>query len=263
VVLRVRGQRLRTALARDRQAEHKGGAAFGIILTGNLSPMILHDTVGGAQSQASAFADRLGGVERIEDAMRLFDARAAIGKMNHHVCSLRVGADPKQSSAGFLQGIQGIFDDLNEYLEQLMAVPPHSWQVRFERSLDTYFLIVPLQFLHMHAPLQKRGQIHHHLLAGALLREAEKIRDQISSPLGMVDDLADQRILLTGQTLIRPEFLGVSHDRVQGMIDLMRSPGDQLTERGQLFSLYQMALNRCSFSKLRRESSSRWMRAWS
>ena len=53
----------------DGQADFEGGAAFGTVVAGDLSFVVLDHSVSRAESQARAFADRLGGVERIEYAL--------------------------------------------------------------------------------------------------------------------------------------------------------------------------------------------------
>src|SRR6266446_4245302 len=106
--------------------------------------MILHHAVHGAQSQARALADGLCSIERIEDAMRLFYAGPAVGKLHQHFSRMKLGADAKQTSACLLQRIQSVFDDLNERLEQLVAVAPDPREARLNHSFDANLLIVAL-----------------------------------------------------------------------------------------------------------------------
>src|ERR1700674_846140 len=108
-----RGQRLGSIGVAHGQAQHEYRSAFRLVLAGDLSLMILHHAVDGAESQAGALADGLRSVEGIEDAMRLFDSRSAIGKLQHHFLRLKLGADSKQASARFFQGIQSVFDNLD------------------------------------------------------------------------------------------------------------------------------------------------------
>src|SRR5208282_1301698 len=51
----------------DREANFKGSSTLRAVVAGDLSLVILDYTVSGAESETGAFADRLGGVERIED----------------------------------------------------------------------------------------------------------------------------------------------------------------------------------------------------
>src|ERR1700687_5466244 len=74
---------------RDGNLQHgkpdfKCGAAFGAVVAGDLSLVVLDYAVGGAESEAGAFANRLGGVERIEDALGSAQAGAGGGKLDDH-----------------------------------------------------------------------------------------------------------------------------------------------------------------------------------
>ena len=56
----------------------EGGAAFGAIEAFDAAAVLLHDAVADAEAQASAFADGLGGEERIEHMLRRLDARPTV-----------------------------------------------------------------------------------------------------------------------------------------------------------------------------------------
>src|SRR5580698_4110955 len=71
----------RTTRSRDRKAEHEDSSAFRPIVTGDLAAMVLHHAVRGAQAKPSALADRLGGIERIKDALGFQNARSRIGEL--------------------------------------------------------------------------------------------------------------------------------------------------------------------------------------
>ena len=53
----------------------KQSAAFGLVLAGDLAAMVLDDAIDGAQAEPCTLADGLGGVEGIEDALRIANAR--------------------------------------------------------------------------------------------------------------------------------------------------------------------------------------------
>ena len=110
-------QRLGIGVARHGQAQYKHRPTLWLVLAGDLSLMFLHHAIYCTQPQTRAFADRLCSIERIEDPMRLFYARPAIGKLHHYFFPLMLGIDAKPSSARFLERIQRVFDDLDESLE--------------------------------------------------------------------------------------------------------------------------------------------------
>src|SRR6266853_942383 len=55
------------------------------VVTKNLPRVLLHDPKTDTQSQPGAFADRLGGVERVEHAMRFLQAWTSVGKQDRNV----------------------------------------------------------------------------------------------------------------------------------------------------------------------------------
>src|SRR5208282_6732424 len=107
------------------------------------------------------------------------NARPAVGKLHRNLLSVALGAHPQSSAASLFQRIQSVFHQLDEYLKELVTVAPNFRQARLDGSLNANFLIVQLQLSHLHAALQEHRQIDHRLLPRTLLREAEKIRDQI------------------------------------------------------------------------------------
>src|ERR1700693_2777335 len=64
----------------SRQLHAESGAAFLPVVAENPAAVFLHDAEANTETQPRAFADRLGGVERIEHAVRLLDAGPGIQK---------------------------------------------------------------------------------------------------------------------------------------------------------------------------------------
>ena len=65
--------------------------------------MLLHDAVADAQAQSSAFADRLGGEERIEHLLRRFDARAGVREFDEQLAVGVRSANYQIAAADFFQ----------------------------------------------------------------------------------------------------------------------------------------------------------------
>src|ERR1700723_2490332 len=115
--LRLCSRCLRYIPHRNRQTQNEDGATLRFILAGNLPMMLLHYSVHCAQSQAGAFADRLGGIKGIENSIRLFYSWPTIGKLHYHFSTVDLSADPEQSSASIFQCVQRVLNDLDECLE--------------------------------------------------------------------------------------------------------------------------------------------------
>ena len=105
------------------QAHFDGCAAVGSVVGGDVAAMFLHDAVADAQAEAGAFADALRGVERIEDALGIFDSGAVVGELGANVAAGRHDANLQLAGAsGFKNGIDGIVDDVQEDLLDLMRI---------------------------------------------------------------------------------------------------------------------------------------------
>ena len=202
-----RGQRVRIRRTRRWQSQHEQRAAFVFVLASDLPAVILHQAVNRTQDQACAFADRLRGIERIENSMRLTNSRAVVGKLYNDLFSLKLCADAQQSTARFLERIQSILHDLHECLKQLMAIATYLWQSRIDDDFDANFLIYPSQITHLDTALEQRAHVDQGFFSRGLLRKTQKVGDQIPRSLGLVHDLAHERVLLTREPLIRPQFL--------------------------------------------------------
>src|ERR1700722_21033039 len=135
---------LRYILHRNRQTQNEDCATLRFILAGNLPMMLLHYSVHCAQSQAGAFADRLGGIKGIEHSIRLFYSWPTIGKLHYHFSTVDLSADPEQSSASVFQRVQRVLNDLDECLEQLVTVPPNFSQAQLPGRFGAEFFIVGL-----------------------------------------------------------------------------------------------------------------------
>src|SRR5579862_4481473 len=178
-----RGQRLQLRLSRcqglhavwagRRQAQDENCSALGLVVTCDLAAMVLHDSVDGAEAEAGAFTDGLGRVKGVKDAVRFFDAGAAVAELDDDVIALLSGGDLKQASPALFEGIDGVFENLDEGLEELVAIPPNLRQAGLDRSLDTDVVFVRLNFVHLHAALQKHANVNHSFFFGALLGKAQ------------------------------------------------------------------------------------------
>src|ERR1700693_1327313 len=77
-------------------------SAFGAVVAGDLSLVVLDYAVGGAESETGPFADRLGGVERIEDAFGIAQAGAGVGELDDHFVAFAPERDLETPAADFL-----------------------------------------------------------------------------------------------------------------------------------------------------------------
>src|ERR1700733_11598568 len=84
--------------------------------------VLLKNAVANAEAEARTFADGFGGVKRIEDALGFDEAGAGVGEFNDDVAAFAHGFDGEHTAAVWLHGVNGITDELEKYLKQLIGV---------------------------------------------------------------------------------------------------------------------------------------------
>ena len=204
--------------------------------------MVLHDTVGGAQAEAGAFADGLGGVERIEYPFRFADAGTGVGELDHGIGSMAERGDLERASADLGQRVHGVFHDLVKRLEQLIGISGDARQLGLERNRDLDAIRGMFGFQHLGATLQQRCQVHRDSFPVTLLGKAQQVRDEVAGTTGLIDDFANHSTLLGGEVFAGPELVGVKHYGGEGIVDFTGRACDQMSERSQFLFLHQMSL---------------------
>src|SRR6266849_3947091 len=84
------------------EPDFKCRSAFRAVVAGDLSLVVLNHTIRRAESEDGAFAHRLGGVERVEDALGIAQAGARVGELDDHFICFAPEGDLETSAAGFL-----------------------------------------------------------------------------------------------------------------------------------------------------------------
>src|SRR5215467_5572890 len=224
------------------QANEELGAAFGLVATGDVTPVVLNDTVDGAEAEAGAPANRLGGVEGIENPLRVAQARTRIGEAQPGFAVLTPGGNFEQSAARFGERVHGVLNDFDENLEDLVGVGQHAGKICFQRKPNLNLSGGAARLEQVRRALEENADVDEGLLPGGLLGKAEKVGDQIAGAARLVDDLAQQAVLLVGESLAGPELLRAGHDRVEGMVDFLGGAGDKIAKRGEFFFLHELRL---------------------
>src|SRR5271166_3424067 len=108
---------------RSWQSDLDGGSGVRVIVSRNISAVFLDDAVTDAQTKSRPFAHTFGGVEGIEDALRIFDPGAVVAELCAHVTVLGGYANFQLAvSAGLKDRIDRIVDDVKKYLLNLVWV---------------------------------------------------------------------------------------------------------------------------------------------
>src|SRR5437879_12898736 len=92
----------------------------------NFSSMLLNDPEANTDAQARARANGLRGIERIENAMGVLEAGTTVGEQNDHVAAVADRLDRQNTARGCLHGFQGVADNVEENLHQLISITAHA-----------------------------------------------------------------------------------------------------------------------------------------
>src|SRR5258708_19384224 len=112
----------------------------------DLSAVFLHDTVTDAQTQTRAFTDRFGCVKGIKDTIHVSESIAIIVKTQRHSAIVAAGLDAYFLAGIALQGIDGIIQQIQQNLLELVFIQRHMRQPRLNLYLDVYILVEQMVF---------------------------------------------------------------------------------------------------------------------
>src|SRR5579863_7722218 len=82
----------------DRELDGEDGATFGSVVASDLTGVVLDDAIHSAQAQSCALADWLGGIERIENALRVAESRAGVREQQHDFGALPLSRDVQRAA---------------------------------------------------------------------------------------------------------------------------------------------------------------------
>src|SRR6266550_8176577 len=110
----------------SRQFHAENRTPFLPVVAKNFSAMLLNDTEANAEAQACAFANRLRRIERIENAMGVLEAGTTVGEQDDNVAAVADRFDRQNTARGCLHGFQGVADNVEENLHQLISITAHA-----------------------------------------------------------------------------------------------------------------------------------------
>src|SRR5579864_5118579 len=118
------GHTERSGVGRCWQADDEScTCAADVVVTENLASMLFHDSVADTEAEAGAFADLLGGEERVKNLVGVDDAAAVIGEGNlHGVAGLGRHDFDARRTANLANSVIGVVQNVQENLLQLVGV---------------------------------------------------------------------------------------------------------------------------------------------
>src|SRR5580658_990291 len=132
------------------QLEAERAAAFGAIESAYSPAVLFHNSVADAEAEARAFADLLGGVERVEYFFRFLHARPGVREFDDHIAAFAQSANEQDAAAGRFHRIHCVADQMVENLQQLIRVATHSRKDAAIFQLDADILATQIKIAQLH-----------------------------------------------------------------------------------------------------------------
>ena len=121
----------------DGKQDRESGAARRRVTDLNFAAVFFDDAVANAEAEASSLPYGLGGVERIENAVGIFHARAAVGEFDREAIAGDGGANPDFTfTAVFADGVYGVVKDVEKNLLKLVEIAGGEREVGIEIAMD-------------------------------------------------------------------------------------------------------------------------------
>src|SRR5467141_3364009 len=120
----------------SRQFHAENRTPFLPVVAENFSAMLLNDTKANAEAQAGALANRLRRIERIENAMGVLEAGTTVGEQDDNVAAVADRFDGHHTARGCFHGFQGVADNVEENLHQLISITAHTGKNGLKLQLD-------------------------------------------------------------------------------------------------------------------------------
>src|SRR5271166_1529985 len=228
---RWRGLRRGYTLSRGGQYHFDYAAAAGRIARADLSSVLLHNAVTDAQPQSGSLAYALGGIERLEDAMRFLDAGTRIVEFGVHISVFGVDTHLQGTAAsGFQHGVDGVVDDVEKHLLQLVRVRRDRRSRRFEFTLQVNVIHLQVVIPQGERFIQHLANFDELFLRLALAGKGQQALHHAMGALRLLEELAHK----VGGAFVQAfalEKLGVAQNRGQRVVEFVRDTRDELPDR--------------------------------
>src|SRR5712691_671563 len=241
--LRLRADRLREIA---RQFHGQFGATLGPVRGADLAVEVLDDAVGDRQTEPQSLADRLGGEERVEDAIELRRRNSGTVVRDHDRNGLggRAKAYPDPGLLHARQRVERIAQEIEDHLLELHRGADDP-KVRLQILLDAHAGGLDLALDEKERPLERA--CHQHRLEPArlaLAREGLQVRGDRRHAVRQSRDQIEVAGHLRKLAAFGEDFRA-RHEGTDGgerLIDLVRDGGRHLPERRELAGLHQLVL---------------------
>src|SRR5258706_1704599 len=212
----------------SRQLHAKNRDALLPVVAMNFSGAVLQDAKADAQAQSCAFANRLRGVKGVEHTLRVLNSWPRVGEQDHHIAAIAHGLDGQHSPIARFHRVDPISDNVEKYLQQLIAVSPHARQHGFQLQLDARLRRPQIQRSQLHRIGGHRVDVDQRAFRRHLPRESQQIRHQRLRATRLIANLPRRGASLLRQCRIIRQQIRKTQNRRQRVVDLMRRARRQL-----------------------------------
>jgi len=162
----------------------------------------------------------------------------------------------------------GIANDIEKYLHQLIAIAAHAGKNGFELCFDARRARAQIESAKLDRVGDNRVDVEKRALCGNLPRKTEEVANESFGSAGLVANLGGSGAGFIRQRHVVGEKIGITKDSSQRIVDFVGSAGCQLPERDELFRLHHLRLEAlqvfhdCSdwASNRERSVSAKWVR---
>ncbi len=232
----------RKSRQKRRELDTKNSAAFLPVVAENLSTMLLNDAEANAQAQAGALPDGLGCIERIEDAMGILDPRTGVQEQDHDVATVANGFNGEHAAFVGFHGVEGVADDIEENLHELVSVATNAGENGLELKLDARGCGAQVESAKLDGVIHDGVEIEKGAFGGHLARKTEQVPYQGFGAARLVADFCCGGARFVRDRGIVGEQIGKAEDGGERIINFMSRAGGELPERDQFFGLHDLRL---------------------
>src|SRR5271165_6790925 len=194
----------------------------------NFSSVLLHDAVADAEAKAGAFANRLGGVERVKDTMGFADALAGIGKEDDNVAAVALRFYRENAAAGFRHGVQSVADDVEKDLHQLIVVAANSGEHRLQLQLDARPATMQIERAQLNRVADHSVDIEKSFFRGHLSRETQQVLHQVAGTPRLLSYFHSSSASAFRKRGIVGQQVGIAQNSRQGIVNFVSGASSQL-----------------------------------
>src|SRR5882757_1758857 len=195
-----------------------------------------HDAVANAQAESSAFAGLLGGVKRIEDALRIGDPGAVIRNGHFNGIAAQPRADTDAPAVpGLLHRVISVIENVQENLLQLLRIAERGRQILIELLHDFYSMTGEIVTAELDGLPQHVIDLYQLALYRTLPREAQQILHDVLGALRFLQDDLQIFARVFGDLRVLEKEIGEAKNRRQRVIDLVSHARKQAADGCQFF----------------------------